>query len=142
MIVAERGERDGNRSLVAGRAQAHVHRVKLPIDARRGNGGDIGVGGPHEPLAGRQPLAAGLDGIEKKLALEPVASGDVYHAGNVREIPKSLGEAAAKLSGSKMLRAAFGDGVVDHYTRAATWEIEEQNRVVTDWEVQRGLERS
>ena len=41
-----------------------------------------------------------------------------------------------------MLRAAFGDGVVDHYTRAATWEIEEQNRVVTDWEVQRGLERS
>lgn len=95
---------------------------------------------PYLALAAQ--LAAGLDGIERKLPLEPIATGDMYHAGNVREIPKSLGEAAALMSGSKMLRAAFGDGVVDHYTRAAQWEIEEHNRVVTDWEVQRGLERA
>ena len=56
------------------------------------------------------------------------------------EVPRTLGEAAAELTGSKMLRAAFGDAVVDHYTRAALWEIEEQNRVVTDWERRRGLE--
>jgi len=30
---------------------------------------------------------------------------------------------------------------VDHYTRAARWEIEEHDRVVTDFERQRLLER-
>lgn len=86
-------------------------------------------------------LAAGLAGIEQKLALEPAISGDIYHAGNVREIPKTLGEAAELLHGSSMLRSAFGDDVVDHYTHAARWEIEQQNRIVTDWEVKRGFER-
>ncbi len=87
-------------------------------------------------------LAAGLDGIEKKMDLEPEMKGDVYQAGQAREIPKTLGEAAAALHGSAMLRAAMGDDVVDHYHRAALWEIEEQTRVVTDWEVKRGLERA
>jgi glutamine synthetase len=87
-------------------------------------------------------LAAGLDGIERKLALEPVAAGDAYHAEGVREVPKSLREAAELMKGSEMLRAAFGDGVVDHYYRAATWEVEEMDRVVTDFELQRGLERA
>ena len=40
------------------------------------------------------------------------------------------------------LRAAFGDQVIDHYLRAAEWELEEQNRVVTDWELARGYERA
>lgn len=87
-------------------------------------------------------LAAGLDGIENKMELEAQASGDIYQAGAVREIPKTLGAAAEALHGSAMLRAAFGDGVVEHYHRAAMWEIEEQNRVVTDWEVARGFERA
>ncbi len=87
-------------------------------------------------------LAAGLDGIEQKMELEPAISGDIYQAGKVREIPKTLGAAAQALHGSTMLRAALGDDVVDHYHRAAQWELEEQNRVVTDWEVARGFERA
>ena len=86
-------------------------------------------------------LAAGLAGIEEKLELEKSVDGDVYNAKRVREIPHTLGEAAALANKSKMLRAAFGDDVVDHYVHAAHWEIEEQNRVVTDWEVKRGFER-
>ncbi|WP_102225481.1 glutamine synthetase family protein [Acidimangrovimonas sediminis] len=85
-------------------------------------------------------LAAGLAGIEEGLKLGPPATGDIYKAEGVTEVPRTLGEAAAALEGSVMLRAAFGDAVVDHYTRAARWEIEEQNRVVTDWERRRGLE--
>lgn len=87
-------------------------------------------------------LAAGLDGIERRLELEPAISGDVYRAGAVREVPGTLGEAAALMHGSAMLRAAFGDAVVEHYHHAAQWEIAEQNRVVTDWEVKRGFERA
>lgn len=41
-----------------------------------------------------------------------------------------------------MLRAAFGDDVIDHYHHAAMWEISEQDRVVMDWELMRGFERA
>jgi glutamine synthetase len=87
-------------------------------------------------------LAAGLDGIERKLALEPEMKGDMYAAKGIREIPRNLREAADLLHGSAMLRAAFGDDVIDHYHHAAQWEISETDRVVTDFEVQRLLERA
>lgn len=41
-----------------------------------------------------------------------------------------------------MLREAFGDEVIDHYVRAAEWEQEEFDRVVTDYELARGFERA
>ena len=41
-----------------------------------------------------------------------------------------------------MLRAAFGDEVVDHYVHAARWEQSEYDRRVTDWEIARGFERA
>jgi glutamine synthetase len=87
-------------------------------------------------------LAAGLDGIEKKMELEPEMKGDMYHAAGIREIPKTLRDAAVLLTGSNMLRAAFGDEVIDHYHHACEWEIAETDRVVTDFEVQRLLERA
>jgi len=87
-------------------------------------------------------LAAGLDGIEKKMELEPELTGDMYTAQGIREIPHNLREAADLLNASAMLRAAFGDDVVDHYHHAAQWEISETDRVVTDFELQRLLERA
>jgi glutamine synthetase len=87
-------------------------------------------------------LAAGLDGIERKLPLEPEMTGDMYSTADVREIPKTLREAAELLHASAMLRAAFGDDVVDHYHHAAQWELSEADRVVTDFEITRLLERA
>ena len=87
-------------------------------------------------------LAAGLDGIRRRLDLGPVASGDLYLDDSVPAVPRTLGAAADAAEGSAMLRAAFGDAVVDHYVHAARWEIEEQNRVVSDWELARGFERA
>ena len=87
-------------------------------------------------------LAAGLDGIEKKMELEPELSGDMYSAKGIREIPHTLREAAQLLTASKMLREAFGDDVIDHYHHACEWEISETDRVVTDFEIQRLLERA
>ncbi|MCR9219068.1 MAG: glutamine synthetase family protein [Alphaproteobacteria bacterium] len=95
---------------------------------------------PH--LAYAALIAAGLDGIENERALEPEFTGDAYQARRVRRIPTTLREAAAKLNRSKMLRAALGDAVVDHYVHAAEWEQAEYDRVVTDWEVARGFERA
>jgi len=87
-------------------------------------------------------LAAGLDGIERGLDLEPMMAGDMYQAEEARDIPATLREAEQIAAGSDWLRATFGDEVVDHYTHAARWEITETDRVVTDWELRRGLERA
>ena len=87
-------------------------------------------------------IAAGIDGIEKKLELEPAFVGDAYGAREVREIPRTLRAATESLRNSAMLRAALGDEVVDHYVRAAEWEQEEYDRRITDWEVARGFERA
>jgi len=94
---------------------------------------------PYLALAAQ--LAAGLDGIAQQMALEPERKGDMYAARKARQIPRNLREAAAALSRSTMLREAFGSDVVDHYVHAATWEISEQDRVVSDWELMRGFER-
>jgi glutamine synthetase len=95
---------------------------------------------PYLALAAQ--LAAGLDGIERGLELEPELRGDLYHASEAREIPKTLREAAEAMTRSPFVREAFGDAVVEHYHRAARWEIEENDRVVTDWDVMRGFERA
>ncbi|MCV6593890.1 MAG: glutamine synthetase family protein [Silicimonas sp.] len=87
-------------------------------------------------------LAAGIKGIEEKLDLPPATTGDIYDDAKVPEIPNTLRAATETLRGSKMLRDAMGDWVVDHYTRAAEWEQEEFDRVVTDWEIARGFEKA
>lgn len=87
-------------------------------------------------------LAAGLDGIERKLDLPDEVTGDMYTTDGLREIPRNLRDAAALLKGSDIFRKAFGDDVVDHYHHAAEWEIAETDRVVTDFELQRLFERS
>ena len=45
------------------------------------------------------------------------------------------------MDGSKMLRDAFGDDVIDHYVHTAKWEQFEYDRRITDWELKRGFER-
>ncbi|WP_026617816.1 glutamine synthetase family protein [Ensifer aridi] len=87
-------------------------------------------------------IAAGISGIESKMELEAPFVGDAYHGKDVREIPHTLRAATEALSGSKMLRAAFGEDVIDHYVHAAQWEQQEYDRRVTDWEVARGFERA
>jgi glutamine synthetase len=87
-------------------------------------------------------IAAGLKGIEDKLKLEPAYSGDAYVGKKLREVPKTLRDAIEAMKKSKMLRAALGDAVVEHYVHTAQWEQSEYDRRVTDWELKRGFERS
>jgi glutamine synthetase len=87
-------------------------------------------------------LAAGLDGIERKLPLEPAFSGDAYDpAKKLREIPKTLRDATTLLDGSRLLRGAMGNDVIDHYVHTAKWEQFEFDRRITDLELKRGFER-
>ncbi len=93
-------------------------------------------------LAQAAMLAAGIKGIEDKMKLAPATTGDIYEDAKAADIPQTLRAATETLRKSKFLREALGDDVVDHYTRAAEWEQEEFDRVVTDWEIARGFERA
>lgn len=92
-------------------------------------------------LAMAAQLAAGIAGIEEQLELAPAAKGDVYQ-GETGMLPGSLRDSREALNGSTLLRKAFGDDVVDHYVRAAEVEIDDFERVVTDYEIARGFERA
>lgn len=81
-------------------------------------------------------LAAALDGLENETALDPAVEGSSYDR-SIRQLPRSLEEAADSLASSDWARRAFGDRVVDHYVIAASYEAEQFRNAVTDWEVQR-----
>ena len=87
-------------------------------------------------------LAAGIKGIEEKMELAPPTRGEAYDKSEAQDIPQTLRAATETLRGSAFLREALGEDVVAHYTRAAEWEQEEYDRVVTDWEIARGFERA
>ncbi|MCV6586163.1 MAG: glutamine synthetase family protein [Marinibacterium sp.] len=93
-------------------------------------------------LAQAAMLAAGLKGIEDELPLPDPHDGDAYADDAKRHIPRTLRDARDALLGSQMLRDAMGDTVIDHYARAAEWEIEEFDKIVTDYEIARGFERA
>lgn len=87
-------------------------------------------------------IAAGLDGVEQGMELEPGFKGDAYAKNKkLREIPKTLREAVRLLDRSKFLRGVFGDDMVDHYVHTGEWEQFEYDRRVTDWERRRGFEQ-
>jgi glutamine synthetase len=93
-------------------------------------------------LAEAATVAAGLYGIERKLEIEPAVDGNIYDREDIREVPRALRQAIAALDGSEILRAAFGDEVIEHYLHAARWEQSEYDRRVTDFDLMRYFERS
>ena len=76
------------------------------------------------------------------MELAPPRRGDAYGEYDAVDIPQTMRAATETLRGSTFLREVLGDDVVTHYTRAAEWEQEEFDRVVTDWEIARGFERA
>ncbi|MCX4510136.1 glutamine synthetase family protein [Streptomyces sp. NBC_01619] len=98
-------------------------------------GGDVN---PHLAVAGL--VAAGLYGIEQKLELPEVCTGNAYTAGYAH-VPTTLREAAELWENSPIAKAAFGDEVVAHYRNMARVELEAFDAAVTDWELRRSFER-
>ncbi len=98
-------------------------------------GGDVN---PYLAVAGM--VAAGIDGIERGLELEPAFGGNAYTTEAVH-VPDSLGEALRLWEASTWVRETFGDDVVDHYTNMARVELDAFGRAITDWERFRGFER-
>jgi glutamine synthetase len=85
-------------------------------------------------------IAAGLDGVERELALEPECAGNAYGA-DLPRVPSTLREARDRFAASELAANAFGAEIVAHYLNAADVELAAFGESVTDWERRRGFER-
>jgi glutamine synthetase len=101
----------------------------------RSPGGDVN---PYLALAAL--IAAGLEGVDAGLELEPAFEGNAYASDKPR-LPTTLREARDLFEQSAIARGAFGDDVHAHYVNMADVEIAEFDATVTDWERFRGFER-
>jgi glutamine synthetase len=86
-------------------------------------------------------LAAGLDGIDRRVEPGQPFQGDAYRAADLPSVPGSLAEAIEILEASSFVRRSFGDSVVDHLLHFARTELEAYAVAVTDFERIRYFER-
>ena len=93
-------------------------------------------------LAYAATIAAGLHGIENELELPAALSGNLYENDDAQNVPTTLREALKALEESEILRAAFGDEVLEHYLHTGRWEQSDYDQRVTDYERRRGFERA
>ena len=101
----------------------------------RAPGGDVN---PYLAVAGM--VAAGLDGIERQLPLEPAFPGNAYQVDG-EHLPASLDAALRLWEDSGFVASVFGGEVQEHYANMARTELQAFGAAVTDWERYRGFER-
>lgn len=92
-------------------------------------------------------LAAGLDGVEKKMELPPPVEENLYHftdedltRRNVSTLPTTLGEAVQEMTADEVVRDALGEHVFERLTEAQLQEWDAFRLHVTEWERERYLE--
>ena len=98
-------------------------------------GGDVN---PYLAVAGI--IAAGLDGITKKMKVEPAFTGNAYVSDSPR-VPSTMNEALDLWEKSAWVKETFGEEVQAHYANMARVEIAAYGKAVTDWELFRNFER-
>jgi glutamine synthetase len=114
------------------RLVGHGHSLRVE---NRTPGGDVN---PY--LATAAMIAAGLDGIDRELPLEPPVTGNAYADTSVT-VPHTLRDALELWDKSELARRSFGAEVVEHYANYARVELAAYDAAVTDWELQRSFER-
>jgi glutamine synthetase len=98
-------------------------------------GGDVN---PYLAVAGM--IAAGIDGIETKMTLEPRFDGNAY-ALETDRVPHTLQMARDLWANSDWAKETFGIDVHKHYTHMADTDLLQFNQAITDFERVRGFER-
>ena len=110
------------------------HGASLRLE-NRVPGGDVN---PYLAVSGI--IAAGLDGIKKKLKLEDAFTGNAYDSDSER-IPSTLHDAQKLWNESAWVKEVFGAEVQAHYSNMAQVELDAYSKAVTDWELFRNFER-
>ena len=92
-------------------------------------------------------IAAGLDGIDRKLDPGPAQNINLYEltfedlaAKGIKLLPQSLKEAVDALDQDPVIRNGLGEGLAREFIRLKRMEWTEYSRHVSDWESKRYLE--
>jgi glutamine synthetase len=87
-------------------------------------------------------LAAGLEGIEKRLEPPPATEENVFELTEAERrrrgigmLPGTIGEAIALAEGSRLLRQALGEHVFESFLRNKKIEYDRFRRALTDYEI-------
>ena len=98
-------------------------------------------------LAFAAMVAAGLDGVERGLALHDPVEESLFEMDaariaekGIRQLPGTLGEAIDELERDSVICEALGEHVLAHYVSAKRLEWDEYRTQVTQWELDRYLE--
>jgi glutamine synthetase len=98
-------------------------------------------------LAFAAMLAAGLDGIDKKMELAEPVEESLFEMDaatlakkGIRELPGTLGEAIDELEKDEVICNALGEHVLSRYIEAKRSEWDEYRTQVTSWEIDRYLD--
>ncbi|HEX5759631.1 MAG TPA: type I glutamate--ammonia ligase [Thermoanaerobaculia bacterium] len=91
-------------------------------------------------------LAAGLDGVERKLDPGPPINKNIFTMSHrekrrlrIGQLPANLWEALAELERDAVISEALGEHILEHYLRAKRTEWEEYISHVHPWEQERYL---
>lgn len=94
-------------------------------------------------LAYAAMLAAGLDGIKRKLPLRDAAEEDLFHvdprARGLATLPTSLGAALDALREDEVILEAIGPSVAERFLDAKQQEWESYRAYVSQWEIDQYL---
>lgn len=92
-------------------------------------------------------IAAGLDGIDRKLEIDQVCNENLYKlsleeiaARGIKTLPQSLKEACDALEADPLFAEVLGSEIVGEFIKLKRMEWVEYSRHVSDWEVKRYTE--
>lgn len=93
-------------------------------------------------------LAAGLDGIKKNLQPVPAVSANVYaidaeerKAQQIESLPGDLNAAISEMKKDPFVKETLGDHIFHKYVKAKESEWQEYSTTVTEWELNRYLNK-
>jgi len=118
--------------------------IRLPGPGRIENRAVDGAANPYLAIAAL--LAAGLDGIERKMDPGAANTGNLYEVEEsdlaergIRVLPMSLREALGELEKDEILTLALGRDFTNYYVQVKSEEWRQYQRTVSNWEMERYL---
>jgi glutamine synthetase len=114
--------------------------IRIPPERGRATRAELRVGdGAANPYLGiAAVLAAGADGIRRKLTPRAPLSGDAYRATEDKigaPLPHSLEQSLDALEQDQLVREALGVAIVDTFVAMKRFEVERHRAWVSEWEV-------
>ena len=102
----------------------------------------IGAADTNPYLLAACAIASGLYGIEHGLTLGKPTEGNAYAAKFDKKyaLPSTLEEAAKRFSTSKTAQEYFGETFVHDFSATRLWEVRENQKAITDWQMRRYFE--